>query len=388
MKLINALLYTPFASLLAFAPLDSYKGKLEEKGISIGGEYVAEYSDVVSGGIREDSSFRNLFTADISITSEKLKGATFFAQYLHVSDEKGGTADSGDIQAYSNIENDETLDVIYELWYEQILLDNRLRLKIGKVDANSEFNYVEAAGNFSNSSAGFSPTIFTFPSYPNPAMSINIFATLMDSENSNFVLGYGFYDGAAGADGISLGNRGPSTFFDDDLSNDYFHIVEGALSWNALGSLGGGRTSATYWHHTGNFNRFDGGRDSGVSGFNVTIEQQVATFGNESQNALHVFAQYGKADENVSEISQHIAFGFSTEGTFRENDSFGIYFTHVELSSKAGFSDDEWTLDTYYRVQISDEIFVQPELQFIKSPSGSNTIDDALVASMRAGVAF
>jgi porin len=382
-------------SVFADNPISAAKASLEDHGITFSGEYQIEGSTVFDGGIKEDSSYRNILTTDLSLDLDKmigLPGGTAFIQYLHVGAEHGGTADSGDIQVYSNIENSETLDVIYELWYEQVLFDDFFRVKVGKVDVNTEFNYVDAAGNFSNSSAGFDPTIFTFPSYPNPTTSVNAFVTLNKAENLEFVIGYGFYDGAASADGISLGNRGPSSFFNDDLSDDYFHIVEGSLTWNKFGRMGPGRMAVTGWHHTGEFDKFSGGKEKGVEGFNLTIEQQVLNYRESGDHGLYLFAQYGLSDYEVSAIGQHIGFGLVSEGTFRfrGSDSMGVYFSYVDLSDEAGagFVDDEFVIDAYYRIGVCENFFVQPELQYIVNPSGSNTVDDAIVGSIRAGVSF
>ncbi|MEM7621961.1 MAG: carbohydrate porin, partial [Planctomycetota bacterium] len=308
-------------------------------------------------------------------------------------------------------------DVIYELWYEQTLLDDRIRLKVGKVDANSEFNFVDVAGDFANSSAGFSPTIFTFPSFPDSATSVSIFGTVVDTEGFDLTLGYGLYDGAAAVDGVRTGARGPSTFFSDNLSDDYFHIWQADLSWDELMSSGSllkdGRVSVGGWYHDGDFDRFDGGAEDGTFGFYLTGEirffdpdrgrpefgvpktaaQAIGQAGGDApQRGLYLFGQYGWSDEHVSEITQHFAGGVVWRGPWasRPDDSVGIYASLVDLSDEpaAGFDDDEIAIDAYYRVQLSPAVFVQPELQYIINPSGDASIDDALVAGLRIGVAF
>jgi porin len=369
---------------------------LEDAGISIGAEYVAEYSAVLDGGLRQRGSFRNAFALDAEIDTDVLiglPGGTFFVQFLTVNFDNGGSFDAGDIQAFSNIQTPYSLTGIFEMWYEQLLFDDRVRIKVGKVDANSEFNFVDAAGDFANSSAGFSPTIFVFPSYPDSAMSVNLFVTLVDTESAAFTLGYGFYDGAAGVDGVRTGSRGPSTFFSDDLSDDYFHVIQGELTWDQLGGLPDGRLSAGGWWHTGEFGRFDGGTDDGTGGFFLTVEQRLYAWdGIDNDTGLSVFAQYGWADEQVSEFSQHIAGGFVARGLIpsRESDAAGIYVTHVDLSDEpgAGFADDETAIDLYYRIQVTPAVYVQPELQYIINPSGDPTVDDALVGGIRVGITF
>ncbi|MEM9083919.1 MAG: carbohydrate porin, partial [Planctomycetota bacterium] len=319
-----------------------------------------------------------------------VEGGTAFIQYLSVNPEQGGSLDSGDLQVYSNIENDRHLDVIFELWYEQVLLDGMIRFKIGKIDVNSEFAFVDVAGDFSNSSAGFSPTILAFPSYPDSAMSVNVFITMIDSPSLEMTLGYGYYDGASGVDDIRTGARGPSSFFSTDGSDDSFHIAQLDFGWggSADDEERTGRLMVGGWHHTGEFARFDGGTDEGVWGAFLTVEQEV--IGGDNGPSLTLFGQLGFSDEDVSEVSHHLAIGAVSSGfPWREDDSAGIYVTFAGLSDKpgAGFTDDEVAIDLYYRHQATPAVFVQPELQYIANPSGGG-VDDALVGGLRVGVAF
>ena len=53
---------------------------------------------------------------------------------------------------------------IAELWYQQLFLDQKVRVKVGK-DANSEFAVPQNGVAFLNSSFGHSPTI-AMPTYP------------------------------------------------------------------------------------------------------------------------------------------------------------------------------------------------------------------------------
>lgn len=373
------------------------RSELEEAGIIFGAEYVAEYSGVLSGGVNEDGSFRNIFTADATLDMERilgLEGGTFFIQYLSVNAEDGGSMDAGDLQGYSNIENAYSMDVIYELWWEQVLFDERVRIKVGKVDVNTEFAYVDLAGEFANSSAGFSPTIFVFPSYPDPATSINIHGRVFENDRMGVTLSYGLYDGAAQA-GYRTGTRGPSTFG----SEDFFHIFEASLDWGADDAgdrrwFGEGRLSIGGWLHTADdFERFDGGTEDSASGFYVAYEQRLlAPHGPDNERGVFVFGQYGWADEAISEVAQHIAGGVMTRGTFsgREADSAGVYATFVDLSDEpaAGFEDDEFVIDAYYRLQLTPAVYLQPEAQYIVDPSGDPNVDDAFVAGLRVGITF
>lgn len=375
------------------------RSDLEARGLTIDAAYVAEFSTVAAGGINARGSFRNALSVDLTLDLDaafEVSGGTVFAQFLSVDADTGGSADSGDIQVYSNLEHDRSLDVIYELWYEQRLLNDRLRVKAGKIDANSEFARVDAADRFAHSSAGFSPTIFVFPSYPDPATAVALFATPFDDQTSSLTLGYGLFDGAAGADGVATGRRGPSTFFSDDLSDDYFHIAQAELILRrkAGAAAPAARFTLGAWHHDGTFDRFGGGTDTGVSGLFATAEWHAFDPDRDRPigRGLHLFCQYGHADASVSAIARHIGVGAVWRGPFpdRADDSVGLYASLAVLSDKpaAGFDRDELALDAYYCVHLTPAVFVQPEIQYIVNPSGDPAVENALVLGLRVGLAF
>ena len=384
---------------------------LRSRGVTLSVQNVLEYSEVYDGGVEQEDSFRNLFTFGVEVDTEEaagLAGGTLFAQYLSVTAENGGSADSGDIQVYSDIESEHSLDTLYELWYEQSLLDDRVRLKVGKVDANGEFASVaalrpfSAGGDLTNNSAGYQPTIFPLPTYPDPAMSVNLFVTPYVDENFRLTLGYGFYDGAAGADNVRTGVRGPSTFFSDERSDDWFHVAEAELGWDHLGPLPGGSASVGGWHHTGRFARFDGGTEHGTGGLYATAQQQLAgpapdhIAGDEgdaaADNGLYVFAQYGLADGGVADVESVYSLGLVLVGLggVRPDDEVGVYASLADLSDDpaAGFARDELAIEAFYRVSVTPAVYLQPGLQHVVNPSGRTDIGNPLIGQLRLGVTF
>lgn len=363
------------------------RGALEDRGISIAAANVFEWTAVLSGGVNRRDSSRNLLAVDLTLDLETLAGvdgASIFAQYVSVNPERGGSQDAGDIQVFSNIESDRHIDAVYEVWWEQRLLDDRLRFKIGKFDANAEFAFVDIAADFANSSAGFSPTIFGFPSYPDSAFGAALFIEPIE----HFTLGYAFLDGAA-AEGVPTGSRGPSSLFSSRRSDAFFHIAEASFDWRRLGSLAEGRLAFGAHLHTGRFDRFDGGVESDVAGVYATFSQRLSAGADDA--GCHVFAQYGVTDEEVSDFAQHAAVGLVQVAPFgRPSDRAGVYFSFADLSDAAGagFDRDEYVADGYYRVGLTDFLWVQPEFQFIINPSGDSSVGNALVAGVRLGVEF
>jgi porin len=365
---------------------------LAARGLSFAGSYTLDWSSVWSGGINRRASTRTLldFNLDVDLGAlAGLDGGEVFIDF-YSTDGRGGSFDSGDTHWISNNQTEKNLDQLAELWYQQWLFDRALRVKFGKVDANSEFAFVDCAGTFLNSAAGVSTPIFTLPTYPDPAMSANIFVY----PTSWCYVGFGIYDGAT-ADGIATGRHGPATFFSDKRSASWFSIAEAGVTWDDPDWIGAGRLAIGGWHHSADFERFDGGAERGIEGAYLLAEQQLSRAGadNEAaQRGLFAFARYAWVDENVTAAAQHIGGGLMLKGTFagREDDEAGIFVSHLFLSNAqdAGFDGDETAFELYYRFNLTPFIHLTPDLQWVINPSGDPSIDDAVVGALRLEIDF
>src|SRR5439155_16805294 len=105
-----------------------------------------------------------------------------------------------------------------------IAFGGALRIKAGKVDANSEFDRDATALEFLNQSTGSSATLFTLPTYPDPALGVNVFV----KPNADSQLGFGVYDGSL-ANGVRTGALGPQPLL--HKRTDLFLIAEFHPSW-------------------------------------------------------------------------------------------------------------------------------------------------------------
>jgi len=208
---------------------------LEEAGVSFNGSFVGDWGRVFSGGVREGSDFRFLLDLNLSFdlgVIAGLEGGSVFADF-QTANETVASGDSGAFQAISNIAIGGSITQLSQLWYEQWLGDELVRIKLGKIDANTEFAFIGAAGGFINASAGFSPAIFALPTYPNPSTALVAFVY----PDESLYLGAGLFDGAAAVDGVATGSRGPATMFSDDLSDDLFWIAEAGVTLREAGPL-------------------------------------------------------------------------------------------------------------------------------------------------------
>jgi len=171
-----------------------FRGSLLERGVTIDVQVTADSSSSLAGGLRRGTAMRGPVELGLAFDPAPLlgwKGAQLHARLQLHEGQHGTEALVGDAQGFDNIDA-QRFRQVSEVWLEQSLLGGKLALKLGKMDANSEFAFVENAGEFLNSSAGFSPTIEGFPSYPDPAGGASVFVRPASWVYS----GLGVYDGA------------------------------------------------------------------------------------------------------------------------------------------------------------------------------------------------
>lgn len=364
---------------------------LIDHGFTFEGSYTQHWSSVWDGGLRNVASTRHVFDVNATADLDKLlglTGATLYADAYFASN-RGGSRDVGDVQGISNIDTGLNVNQLAELWYQQMLFDGALRIKVGKIDANAEFDFLNSAGDFLSSSPGFSPTLNGFASYPAPATGVVAFFYPLD----NLYIGGGLFDGAT-RDGVFTGNRGPDQFFSDDKSSSWSVVGEVGYSWGDFAGLGNGRVGVGGHYHTGRATTFNGDSKAGASGVYAVAEQQLIRRGesdDEKGLGLFVFGQFGWTEDSVSPSKFHGAGGVVLKGTFpsRDGDSTGVYVSFDDLSDSLGapYSGDETTIEVYYKFRVTPFINITPDFIYVFNPGGAN-LEDAVVGQLRVEVLF
>lgn len=250
---------------------------------------------------------------------------------------------------------------------------------VGKIDSNAIFAVPDGSGDFFNPSFAMSPTMLAMPTYPDPA-----FGAVLSVFPAEWVYArFGVFDGAT-LEGPRTGSRGPATFFGDP--GDLYFIAEAGPTWT-LGEDRAGRLGMGVWHHTGTFTRADNTLDDGTTGSYLTADQRV--WSETEDQGIALFAQYGWADDRISEVAHHLSLGAAWTGAIpsRDVDVLGLGITGA-LVSDDFLPDDEWIVETFYKAQITGWFYLQPGLQYVLNPGGDSSNDDAVVLGVRAGIAF
>jgi porin len=222
---------------------------LNERGISLQGTMIYDWSKEFEPGESEAGFGRFSFDLSMPVDGKRLWGLNGSAGMIRLRHHLNnfGEDSSGEEQLYSNIDASPRT-TLYEVWIEQRVFAEKLRLKFGKIDANTEFAVVQTASDFLNSSMGYSPTIIAFPTYPEPKLGFNAF--YRPATNNTIGLGV-FRTASAGT----------------------LTVVEPGRSWNLGHSENPGHVSGGYRHLGGSLARFDGQIASGTNGFYSVLEQ-------------------------------------------------------------------------------------------------------------------
>jgi carbohydrate-selective porin OprB len=341
------------------------------QGISFHGTFVYDWTKEMENGADSGAGFgRDSFDFFMPINGMKvfgLAGSSGLVRLKYHENDFGQTFD-GAAQIYSNIDAP-SRTTLYEIWFEQILFSEKLRLKAGKIDANTEFAAVQSAGDFLNSSMGFSPTIVEFPTYPEPKLAINAFLHL----RPNYRLGFGVFQTA---------------------SKGMLSIIEPNHTWNLGQSEHSGRASFGYWRLDGTMARLNGTLATGTQGFYTVVEQSMwhQALG-QDEHRLLAFFQAGWAEAQISPFTNHCGGGIVLQGPFRRriHDSIGTAATWVHLSAQPGTGgrlSGELAIEAYYKAVISQHFALVQDLQYLHEPGGMSAKRDCTLVTPRLVVSF
>jgi porin len=362
--------------------------RLKQAGLSIDASIVLEGFNNFRGGLRT-SPVVGASTFDLSLTieTEKLLNVPGGKFYVDLEDHAGRNPTTvlvGDLQIFDKLNAKPYLQ-IFELWYQQKLFDDILRLKVGKVDANTEFSVIDYGLPFLNSSTQTSPTVFLLPTTPDPMPSVNVFFTPAAFYYASFGA---YYANRATAFGNLVGS--PQNAQLSEFGS--FLIGETGLKWHHLPFFGyAGNMKLGAWGHTGTFPRLDGSVQQGTYGYYAIFDQTLWQPAGEPESGrgLRFFWEYGRTQRSISPIDQHFGGGFTWKGLLaaRPKDLVGFSPQYGHITPEAGLPESyELVLEAFYRWQIIGWAWIMPDLQYIINPGGQYS--NALVATIRLKLNF
>lgn len=382
---------------LSFVPHQFRNG-----GITFEYIYTGESFTKDRGGLSSTRStnYRSNFDLVGMLNTSKMgwwDNGRLFVYGQNVSGRPLSKEDVGDVQLFSNLDSTisdterPNFTTIAEYWYEHLLLDGKMRFKVGKQDSNVDFALSDLGGDFVNSSFGFPPMI-PFPTFPSQALGMSCFLNLTDE----LTFGLGALDGT-----LPSGPQGVRWGFDTLGHNGMISLYQ--LEWKpALGADGQLPTTLRtgIWHHSdkdvwvelsANPNPVTFNQNYGVW---TTADQMIwkESDSADDDQGLGVFGQFGWAPGDRNLLQEYYGGGAVYKGLLTGRDSDLIGFGIAAAMFSSGFRTQnaaaniditrfETDYELFYKYQHSRFISLQPDMQYISSPGGM--YKDTIVAGLR-----
>ena len=232
------------------------------------------------------------------------ENGTFFLGLEYITGKNPSDSRVGDWQWMSWISTDRRRAQVSEFWYRHSFLEDSFWIKLGKMEANTEFNAIDYSLDFIHSSAALNPTI-PIPSYPD--QDWGLVAGIEPSEH--FAVNAGIYQGDLNGSrsiGNTLGNlRGPMLI----VEPSFRYEINGLPGKVNIGTWWNGRAFDAY--HRNRPNRTTYGSSYGFYGFIQQLLWKENPADAECAQGVGIYGQYGWVPKNRSEIDDFIGGGMT-----------------------------------------------------------------------------
>lgn len=378
---------TALAALgLAGAGAAAADDETENGPITFEAAYTLDVMGVADGGLAERGRFLDNFDAVADFDLARLSGWRGAAAHVHLLYNGGGEPNlyAGTLQGIDNIEVSSHRLRLFEAWIEQSFGAGSAR--VGLYDVNAEFYANDAAGLLIAPAFGIGSEIAaTGPNGPSIFPSTGLALRLATSWENGLYLRGAIVNAEAGVLGDPDGV---------DLTFD-----EGALTIVEAGrEHGGGKLAAGYWRYTHRQDdirerdAFGDPRRRVADGAYVLAERPLND--PEGLRATTAFFRAGVSDGDTTAFAGGWQAGFLIERVFAARPdsafSFGINrgvlsngHRQNEIDLGADMADAEMQFEITYSDALCPHLTIQPDLQFVRRPSGNRGIDDALVVGIR-----
>ena len=417
------------------------RSTLADHGLTIGLSEIDEVFGNPTGGTRQGAIYEGLTQLGLGLDTEKAfgwQGGVFNVTALQIHgrglslnnlDNNLNTVSS--IEAYRGT-------LLFELWYEQALLDKKLQIRVGQLAADQEFQISQYANLFINHTFGWSTLPSSDlpsggPAYPlaTPGIRLRWFPrddlTLLagifnanpagpgttppqyrDPSGTAFRLGDGVFviaeiqyalnggEAAAGLPGTyKLGAWYNSAPFADQL-----YSAPG-ISLAQSQSLNAGAPTPAGLNRRGNYSIY------------AVADQLVWRSPGQKDGGIGVFARAMGAPGDRNLVNAYLDTGATWKGLIpgRDSDTAGIAFAYARISDTAATLDaqiaaanptpypirrNESVLELTYQAQIAPWWQIQPTAQYLFNINGgilnpatpAKRLPDAAILGLRSQVTF
>lgn len=397
------------------------RSTLVAHGVALHATYTSDVVSNLSGGIDRRTVYLGNLDLTLVCQLHSLTGVPAGTIFVYGLADHGGHPSHhiGDVQGTDNIEAPEAIK-LYEAWWQKMFFGNRLSLLVGLYDLSSEFDHVESAAAFLNSSFGVGPE-FSNSGVNGPSIfPTTAFGGRLKAAPSEHVLLQ-----AVALDGVAGDPTAPaSTHIRLNADDGLLLAAEAALVWwdrtsapgsppPALQRLRRSRTGRSWgdvpynlklaagiWGYTASqkdvFQTDGAGAQERVGhpGFYFLADWFAYREQASDRQGLSLFVQLGVADPDVDRFSNYTGAGMTYTGLIPGRDADTLGFAVAAARNGGPFRDAsesqglhatnfEVALEWTYRAVLTPWLAVQPDLQYVVHPGGRTDRSHALVLGLR-----
>ena len=374
--------------------------KLRDRGYTPFANFHMSVLGNPTGGNSKGIEYAGQLIAGLEFDLEKIvgiNGLTFTASGTWISGSSLSQEHIGNIFSVSDVFN---LPVgltfssdsfrLYQLMFEQKLFEDQVLLSFGRLAIGDSFATIDILNNFTNTAFNANPGSikFNIPSFTVDPFS-NWGARVQYIPNETYYIMLGIY--SANPDVADLDNSGLDFSFDGGV----FYLAEFAYSPNQKDSdtgLPGVYKIGVYFDSTDIAELSD--PDSEVSnnyGMYALFQQMLYREDLTDEQGLSVFSTiaYGPKEE-VNRFPFFYSGGFGYTGLLpsRGKDQTVLGLLVGFFSDDLPGQDYEMIIEFSYNIHVAKWLAVQPDLQYVINPNGTDDIDDALVLGVRIEADF
>jgi porin len=353
--------------------------------LQLNATYKGDFVSNLHGGITTGSTYLGLADLFIRINTEKAglwKGGEFL---IRGANSHGGEPSAflvGDFQGITNIEaGNHTF--LYELWFKQSIWN--VTATIGLQDMNAEFANSEVSAFFLNSSFGIHSVIadnISVPIFPITKPGI----TFCGNITRKLTLKTAIYKGCP----VDFDTNPYNLDWDVNYEKGFLGITEGQYSWTGIQEKSNVLKGGIFFHqHCEESNMDHPEMENNLSfdyGFYLVGEHEVFSNSDKSRT-FKVFYQLGLSPRNDN--FGYFGTGCTYSGWLSSDGTDILGLAVADGLFNDAYGKDETTFELSYKVQLSHQIYLQPDLQYVVHPGGSDAqLKNATVGLMRLGMEF
>lgn len=365
--------------------LENQKGEadpswFENLDVGIGATAILQSS---SGAKKALSPERDVTDATLSTDLEILSTLGECARAFAHFEAGNGDGIDGDIPTLSGFNDDADDDPnlrLTELWYEHRFCDERIALKLGKIDLAGPCGRHEGAFD-SNALANDECCQFLSSAF------VNSLAVEFPDDN-----GFGLVLWGSPHELIDIGLGLADADADwDNVFDNTFAIVQVDFKPTLDDRQGNYRLYA--WLNDKDHTKIKDPTKTkeGGSGFGVSLDQEIT-------DIITAFARFGRQQDDIYQVEEAWSAGVQFSGSLlgRDDDFLGIAYGQAkigedqrDLDKLLGIrSGNEDHLEAYYNFALNENLSISPDVQYINNLNGDKDNGEVWAFGVRAQLSF